>query len=79
MGCTSVSVSGVCVYSAHVCILLIFILPRVVVSPFCNRASIYTHCIIQNLYTKHTLKRISGHFNKRSYIDENYIARSVGA
>ena len=25
-----------------------------------------------------SLRRISGHFNKRSYIDENYIARSVG-
>ena len=30
-------------------------------------------------YCKTALRRISGHFNKRSYIDENYIARSVGA
>ena len=31
------------------------------------------------IYCKTALRRISGHFNKRSYIDENYIARSDGA
>ena len=35
--------------------------------------------IDEPVYCKTALRRISGHFNKRSYIDENYIARSVGA